>query len=632
MTAPFSASEYALLSAQSYFYYRDDGQQALTTEQFPGLSGWVTDLSRSYTNPDTGFSATVSSKGGQYVIAFRGTDDWRTGQGDDEHNQTFAPGWVRELTGAPSLGEQTFDAIEMVQRMVASGIPLESISFTGHSLGGGLAGIVAAYFNRPAVLFDPAVYNYQLDALARYASDRSLFNEPDPFDGFPRFDEWMGRTWSQEEIRQKFSQNLFNQVDIYRVQGESLDLLSPDFSDYEVNAARYFRLDLGNSTNQDSPTLSAAWTLISYLATDGETGIGPDNSEARHLHHISAMVLATLGHEGRSGVADVYNALRNQPDLLRRMIDKTLTAIKSYEQDSEENPRQDPSHGNFERVLILNRSFARDFGGSFAKTDNSAQGVGVQGTIQAAAGGADNVSKSFLSFGLLDPVIDISFILARKVADRLNRDDPANVDQASYDPANTLLNSLVGSSSLLGPDEHSIAIQFRALTTADESVHDLRDEQKAKLDLSLTIIRNTLEGHFGTSLYPKLFELYDRALVPGADATMVFGSIANGNSHVELRTGFGIFLGGDLRDEFLGSRTQAKDDFFYGGKGNDLLQGFGGNDYLEGGDGNDWIDGGEGNDELYGSDGADRLAPGKGTDVVYGGFGNDLLKFRGQYT
>lgn len=98
MDAPFSASEYVLLSAQSYYYYRNEGinrrpnvepsatgSQPLTTEQIPGLSGWSVDLANSYTDPVSGFSATVFMNNGKYVVAFRGTDDWRDGHGDKDH-------------------------------------------------------------------------------------------------------------------------------------------------------------------------------------------------------------------------------------------------------------------------------------------------------------------------------------------------------------------------------------------------------------------------------------------------------------------------------------------------------------------------------------------------------------------
>ena len=288
MSAP-SASEYVLLSAQSYYYYRkegisrsldgqrsDTGLQSLTTEQIPGLEGWSVDLLRSYTDPDSGFSATVFQKNGQYVVAYRGTDDWREGQGDKEQNDTFAPGYIRELTDAPGIGEQTLDALAVVQRMIASGISLNNISFTGHSLGAGLAGIAGAFFGRPAVMFDPAPIKFQLDVLARYVSDRILFSEPNPFEGYPSFYEWMDSELSESEIRNLFSTRLESYSSVYRIQGEVLDLLDdPDRGYYHVAEENYIKIDLGDSQLQDSPILSSAWSILTSLLGSGLLWLPP---------------------------------------------------------------------------------------------------------------------------------------------------------------------------------------------------------------------------------------------------------------------------------------------------------------------------------------------------------------------
>ena len=243
MTAPFSASEYVLLSAQSYYYYRNetiprtegatpsgpDGTQPLTTEQVPGLEGWSVDLEHSYTDPVTGFSATVFEKGGQYVVAYRGTDDWRAGQGDAEQNPSFAPG--------AGLGAQTREAIQFVEEFVRStGAALSQISFTGHSLGGGLAGIASAYFNRPAIVFDPALYTNELRDLANKLSiiTHSLYFNL-PYDGidadrvlFARYiggyDPTEAPVLGGAEYLSIFGTHVSSNVSIYRVEGEVLDL------------------------------------------------------------------------------------------------------------------------------------------------------------------------------------------------------------------------------------------------------------------------------------------------------------------------------------------------------------------------------------------------------------------------
>ncbi|HEU5137977.1 MAG TPA: cadherin domain-containing protein [Steroidobacteraceae bacterium] len=75
-----------------------------------------------------------------------------------------------------------------------------------------------------------------------------------------------------------------------------------------------------------------------------------------------------------------------------------------------------------------------------------------------------------------------------------------------------------------------------------------------------------------------------------------------------------------------------RDDYFYGGTGNDtitgtagrnLIYGQGGNDTLTGAGVVDTIDGGDGADQLFGLAGADTLTGGLGDDVIEGGTGND---------
>ena len=83
----------------------------------------------------------------EIVISFRGTE----------------PGWSGDwLTNLGlSLSQETQAAAVYVRVLRdygtdAQGNNLNNITFTGHSLGGGLAGTMAVWFNRTAVVFDPA--------------------------------------------------------------------------------------------------------------------------------------------------------------------------------------------------------------------------------------------------------------------------------------------------------------------------------------------------------------------------------------------------------------------------------------------------------------------------------------------
>ncbi len=652
-----SISEYVLMATQAYYYYRAGGEQSQTLED-AGFVGWtqvaqITDDGE----PRTGFSATVFEKDGEYVVAFRGTDDWREDFGDAEYNPTLSPGQIGNLAGAGGVGEQTRRAIQYVEKILAeTGATTDNISFTGHSLGGALAGIAGAYFDAPAVTFDPAQYIHEVYSLAvRLEVIANYLFLGTPLEGLEDDVETFHRYISQidpdqypvkgrDEFNQEFVQNVTRNTSVYRVQGEILDLFQPfeTFEDYQVAPGSYTRIDLGDSDQQNN-YFSTTWDTIALsFQTNPETGEGPDNRETRRLHHISAMVLAVLGWENHpslsSGAVEVFRTLQQQPDLLTRVIDEDLTALESFEGDNEE--RLDyklASHGNFWRVLNLHREFGEDFSRSFDKTDNSDNGVesidevvqdgiAVSGAIigSTSGGGANNVSGSLLeSDPIRRSVMDLGMIIARKIAARLNGDTPANLTSVGYDKSKILTDSIFGN------DEHSIAISFEALTTPEDREHDLTGAQTDRLNLALAVLRLGLNGSLnGFANAAKLNEFYDLASVDGTDSTLVFGSIANGNSNFELESGFGIFLGGNRRDVFTGDDL---DDYLFGGVGNDVLKGEGGADYIEGGKGNDWLDGGTGNDAIFGGSGDDVFVAeiGDGTDVFDGGRSVPSLPFGG---
>ena len=248
-----TAAEYVLMAAQSYFYYRDDdvARQSFGPRQF-GFSRWNVDARYSETVGEIGFSATVFRSGGledpsaQYVVAFRGTDDWDDG---DEI-------WQNLLLGVPGLGPQTVKALELVRGMLAAGVPIENISFTGHSLGGALAGFAAAYFDRPAVVFDPAPYAQELSDIAN--QELAEFAPDNPFDQASG-----GPILNPAEVQagyETFIANARNRIEIYGVQGEILYTL---FDQDNFPFKKFTKIDLGDSDYQDRtnmllPLLSGA--------------------------------------------------------------------------------------------------------------------------------------------------------------------------------------------------------------------------------------------------------------------------------------------------------------------------------------------------------------------------------------
>ena len=125
----------------------------------------------------SGFSAGVYQNGDDIVIAYTGTNE---GQLLDWATTNFAA-----ALSIPSA--QVVDAMTLYLQTKQQ-YPNANISFTGHSLGGGLASLMAVFFDEPAVVFDAAPFeltarnpltldSYQLDLQARGFAANPDFND-----------------------------------------------------------------------------------------------------------------------------------------------------------------------------------------------------------------------------------------------------------------------------------------------------------------------------------------------------------------------------------------------------------------------------------------------------------------------
>jgi len=147
---------YALLAAGSYADIR-----RLPANNAPLPEGWkilpqfsISGSGEQGSVWSSGFSARVySGPHGEIVISYAGTEfsgDNITGTANDLFNDaTIAFGFPSRQVNAAAV---------LYQRVKAFYGEGANISFTGHSLGGGLAGLMAVWFNRPAIVFDPAPF------------------------------------------------------------------------------------------------------------------------------------------------------------------------------------------------------------------------------------------------------------------------------------------------------------------------------------------------------------------------------------------------------------------------------------------------------------------------------------------
>jgi hypothetical protein len=152
--------EYALLAAGSY-----DDIRVLDDNKTPIPQGWNeltayavngSGSNASYTG--SGFSARVyRGPGGETVISYAGTE---FNPGSAGMTMDFLAGNLPLAAGL--FSPQALAAADLYQRVLAGVGP--DITLTGHSLGGGLAAMMAVYFDQPAKVFAPAPFRSSVDA------------------------------------------------------------------------------------------------------------------------------------------------------------------------------------------------------------------------------------------------------------------------------------------------------------------------------------------------------------------------------------------------------------------------------------------------------------------------------------
>jgi hypothetical protein len=152
-----STLDYALLAGGAYLHARSEQNEL-------GLrfgSDWIAVEPYYQRDEATGFEAVVFKGGAnEFVIALTGTDEWR----DWITNASAALGWI------PNPLQQ---AVALYAQVVKDN-PDAQITFTGHSLGGGLASLLGVLFDRPAVTFDQAPFKASASEANRNALLDSL--------------------------------------------------------------------------------------------------------------------------------------------------------------------------------------------------------------------------------------------------------------------------------------------------------------------------------------------------------------------------------------------------------------------------------------------------------------------------
>ena len=270
--------------AQNFGAYKSDGQGYLTTTTSPN------------------FAARVFQKQGtdEIVISFRGTDDFEKDLSDNL-GFLFTP-MLQQARDAEAL-------VEAVIQQLSVPPTVPQITFTGHSLGGGLAAMMAVRYDKEATVFNPAPYSLVIDAAVR----------GDVLDGGSLIDDIQAEARARDKIH------------VHQLEGEAL---SGGLADSVYASLQHYLLLAGSVVGRPREE------LVDYLR-DPFPGVVTDRpfdpvgfygsfldilglEEAKNLHAIDLLALMEVRHFANTGSNKLGDLFDQLPTIAGSAIDNSV--------------------------------------------------------------------------------------------------------------------------------------------------------------------------------------------------------------------------------------------------------------------------------------------------------------------
>lgn len=382
--------EYSRMALEVYY---DDPQDVTVDLAVFTKGGTSTDGSLVFTPAVSEFfGAYYKDTAGNIVIAYRGTDSLP----ELVSNASWGTVWPND---GPPL--QVLDAYNFYLAVLAKEGPSANISFTGHSLGGGLAGTIAAMIGAEAKLFAPAPF--EGTALQIEEDGGAVFPGPPPAPSIPAPNGGVLDSSRIESYRvdEEIVGELYGDVNEGFGSGSVLGSLFEWSTDYSVDSEYA-------STSFDYFVLSA-----------GLHGMA--------LHAFAAYVDASVVPAGTSAFDELSDSLpRLLPQLVNHDIAKNVW-------NGELNPRNDTPKVStyFLETILSNPIVLSDFSadlqlladvlmGSSASDDPEFNTAIIQLVIEHAARRVEDssaVSEPLLSVesGVLSITADVSAFLGTQL-------------------------------------------------------------------------------------------------------------------------------------------------------------------------------------------------------------------------
>ncbi len=558
---------------------------------------------------NSNFYAIAYSYAGGTVISYRGTDN----PGADLIN-----GWV---TGAGAIGEQAELAVRFFNAVIGTDNPLtrNDVEFTGHSLGGGLAGLMSTLYGKNATLFDNMPFELAASRVPGISQQDFLIRNLYYFNG----------------ANALYTYPNLNFLTAYATTGEALAALRIG----QATPVHYFDSYGGPRSPVDLHSQALLINLM-YAEQNGLTD----------WHNIRYPFIDSLFNASIATAAG-YGSVTGSYGIAQKM----LTAIAYSAIDEGTRVFGDTAiRAMFDDADDLGKALGRN---SF----------NIPFSLLASAPKIAQILVQFAGKLAIDKVLQSSSPNAvRGILELSGNSDRLDINFAS--PLWGTTTNIVGRDALLGSLLSSTALsemsQLWGSSNGNLFDHITLATRDTKTSATLTDTpstgkadlyiggngSNSVNGSGGNDL------LYggaaDDYLYGGAGDDIVMGN--GGNDTLSGGAGNNIIDGGaginsvsyslnttdnitlDLSSNFANSASfndslynirdvysGSGDDYITGDSQDNYLMGFIGNDILDGGTGNDYLYGGDDDDSLYGGTGNDNLYGGGGSDILTGGLGND---------
>ncbi|KLD77734.1 hypothetical protein Y886_14145 [Xanthomonas hyacinthi DSM 19077] len=558
----------------------------------------------------------------------------------------FAVANIPAGLGAGSV--QILQAMTLVMNVIAQN-PGAQISFTGHSLGGGLASMMSVFFDLPSTTFDAAPFQATAVDVAEVVNLHAQLAIAGFFN--TEFDAYVQSLATEFAARE-------SQVTSYYLEGEILELIRFPMTVIEGNAMP--AISIG------TPSVLDGTSFLTSLSPRAE------------LHSMTLLQAAMYSEDFRLGMAQqrlalaefidpsLYGSSADQepPNLMAQLMIRHLADLEA----GSPLARLDAIGQDLQRIgtagtaseTTLNKGiidalseyyfFQKDAVGA-GLVENVSGGISLDMSRFSQDGdgrGRNRLSRALWDFlkdgGSSSPLLSRMGKLVIQNGDSgLSYDGDGNnelviggreSDTLRGGAGDDYLYGLDGSDDLeggagndflaggLGDDNY----RFRSSDTAEITLDRIADSDGSGhiwFDGSvITVGQRTSEVAWLDSTGKLQLTFLDSGNGRG---TLVIDVIAtHGSIRVQdwAQGNLSLSLGGQV-PVVDGSQLTGEDDLF-GSNGNnvgaDTIKALGGNDGLEGGAGDDHLDGGAGNDLILGGTGNDVLIGGEGNDYIYDGY------------